>query len=45
MNLSMFSLGGVALLRAAAKNHQYVTVITEPNDYERFIVNFITYFY
>ncbi|HRE91124.1 MAG TPA: bifunctional phosphoribosylaminoimidazolecarboxamide formyltransferase/IMP cyclohydrolase, partial [Myxococcota bacterium] len=26
-------IGGVALLRAAAKNHAYVTVITDPEDY------------
>ncbi len=27
-------IGGVALLRAAAKNHKYVTVITDPDQYE-----------
>ncbi|XP_057668488.1 bifunctional purine biosynthesis protein ATIC [Diorhabda carinulata] len=26
-------IGGVTLLRAAAKNHQRVTVVTDPNDY------------
>ncbi len=28
-------IGGVALLRAAAKNHDAVTVVTDPADYER----------
>lgn len=27
-------IGGVTLLRAAAKNHSRVTVICDPNDYE-----------
>lgn len=26
-------IGGVSLLRAAAKNHQFVTVVVDPNDY------------
>src|SRR5438270_9634958 len=26
-------IGGVALIRAAAKNHEFVTVVTEPTDY------------
>lgn len=30
-------IGGVTLLRAAAKNHARVTVICDPNDYERVI--------
>ncbi|XP_072397998.1 bifunctional purine biosynthesis protein ATIC [Diabrotica undecimpunctata] len=30
-------IGGVTLLRAAAKNHQRVTVITDPNDYSKVI--------
>lgn len=30
-------LGGVTLLRAAAKNHERVTVICDPADYERVI--------
>ena len=30
-------IGGVTLLRAAAKNHSRVTVITDPNDYEKVI--------
>ena len=28
-------IGGVTLLRAAAKNHARVTVLCDPNDYER----------
>jgi phosphoribosylaminoimidazolecarboxamide formyltransferase / IMP cyclohydrolase len=28
-------IGGVALLRAAAKNYKYVTVVTDPKDYAR----------
>ena len=27
-------IGGVALIRAAAKNHEFVTVVTDPADYE-----------
>jgi phosphoribosylaminoimidazolecarboxamide formyltransferase/IMP cyclohydrolase len=27
-------IGGVALIRAAAKNHEFVTVVTEPADYD-----------
>lgn len=30
-------IGGVTLLRAAAKNHQRVTVITDPSDYGKVI--------
>lgn len=30
-------IGGVTLLRAAAKNHARVTVICDPNDYEKVI--------
>lgn len=30
-------IGGVTLLRAAAKNHNRVTVICDPNDYEKVI--------
>lgn len=29
-------IGGPALIRAAAKNHEYVTVLTDPQDYDRF---------
>ena len=35
-NIFTFS-GGVALLRAAAKNHSRVTVICDPADYSRFV--------
>ena len=27
-------IGGPAMLRASAKNHQYVTVVVDPVDYE-----------
>src|SRR6202790_64906 len=27
-------IGGVALIRAAAKNHEFVTVVTDPPDYD-----------
>ena len=27
-------IGGVALIRAAAKNHEFVTVVTDPSDYD-----------
>lgn len=30
-------IGGPAMIRSAAKNHTYVTVLTEPNDYDAFI--------
>ncbi|XP_050296212.1 bifunctional purine biosynthesis protein ATIC [Anthonomus grandis grandis] len=30
-------IGGVTLLRAAAKNHERVTIICDPNDYEKVI--------
>lgn len=30
-------IGGPALIRAAAKNHRYVTVVTDPQDYEKVI--------
>lgn len=32
-------IGGVALIRAAAKNYEYVTVITDPADYQKIIEN------
>ena len=31
--IEQIDIGGVALLRAAAKNHAHVTVIVDPNDY------------
>lgn len=30
-------IGGVTLLRAAAKNHQRVTVVCDPDDYKKII--------
>jgi phosphoribosylaminoimidazolecarboxamide formyltransferase/IMP cyclohydrolase len=33
-------VGGVALIRAAAKNHDAVTVITDPADYDRVLAEF-----
>jgi phosphoribosylaminoimidazolecarboxamide formyltransferase/IMP cyclohydrolase len=30
-------IGGPAMTRAAAKNHAYVTVLTDPSDYEAFV--------
>lgn len=35
--LKLIILGGVTLLRAAAKNHDRVTVICDPADYEKVI--------
>jgi phosphoribosylaminoimidazolecarboxamide formyltransferase/IMP cyclohydrolase len=32
--IEMIDIGGVALVRAAAKNHERVTVVTDPEDYE-----------
>lgn len=31
-------IGGVTLLRAAAKNHSRVTVVCDPNDYDKVIL-------
>jgi phosphoribosylaminoimidazolecarboxamide formyltransferase/IMP cyclohydrolase len=31
-------IGGVALIRAAAKNHEFVTVVTDPADYDAVLV-------
>jgi phosphoribosylaminoimidazolecarboxamide formyltransferase/IMP cyclohydrolase len=33
-------IGGVTLLRAAAKNHSRVTVLSDPNDYPTFLEEF-----
>ncbi|MBD3202975.1 bifunctional phosphoribosylaminoimidazolecarboxamide formyltransferase/IMP cyclohydrolase [Candidatus Woesearchaeota archaeon] len=33
--ISNIDIGGVAMIRAAAKNHKYVTVITTPKDYRK----------
>jgi phosphoribosylaminoimidazolecarboxamide formyltransferase/IMP cyclohydrolase len=32
-------IGGPAMLRAAAKNHAYVSVLTSPDDYENFLAD------
>ena len=29
----MIDIGGPAMIRAAAKNHEFVTVLTDPSDY------------
>lgn len=36
-DIEHIDIGGVALLRAAAKNHSYCTVISDPKDYPLFI--------
>lgn len=33
-SIDLIDIGGPTLLRAAAKNHEYVTVLVDPNDYE-----------
>src|SRR5207248_5909149 len=33
-SIEMIDIGGVALLRAAAKNHEAVAVVSEPADYD-----------
>ena len=33
-------IGGPTMLRSAAKNHQYVTVVVDPADYEKVIQRF-----
>tara|TARA_B100001029_G_C15057293_1_gene455408 strand:- start:322 stop:1878 length:1557 start_codon:yes stop_codon:yes gene_type:complete len=37
MAIENIDIGGPTMLRAAAKNHQRVTVITDPNDYEKIL--------
>ena len=37
--IEMIDIGGTALLRASAKNHNYVTTICNPNDYTSLINN------
>jgi len=32
-------IGGVSLIRAAAKNHKYVSILCSPNDYDDFILH------
>lgn len=33
-------IGGVTLLRAAAKNHERVSILSDPRDYEAFLASF-----
>ncbi|MFB4165451.1 bifunctional phosphoribosylaminoimidazolecarboxamide formyltransferase/IMP cyclohydrolase [Alteribacillus sp. JSM 102045] len=35
-------IGGPSMLRAAAKNHKYVTVVTDPEDYETVLQEWLT---
>lgn len=35
--LCLLNTGGVTLLRAAAKNHERVTVICDPSDYNKVV--------
>ncbi len=35
--IEQIDIGGPTLLRSAAKNHQYVTVLSSPDDYEEFM--------
>lgn len=35
--LEAIDIGGPAMLRAAAKNNKYVSVVTDPNDYEKIL--------
>lgn len=37
MAIENIDIGGPAMLRAAAKNHAYVTVLIDPNDYNRVV--------
>jgi len=38
--IESIDIGGVALIRAAAKNHEAVTVVTDPADYEQLLAEF-----
>lgn len=33
--IEQIDIGGPSMLRSAAKNHEYVTVVVDPNDYQR----------
>ena len=33
-------IGGPSMVRSAAKNHQYVTIVTDPGDYEELMAEF-----
>lgn len=35
--IEQIDIGGPSMLRSSAKNHAYVTVVTDPRDYEEFI--------
>ncbi len=35
--IEMIDIGGVSLIRAAAKNHKYVDLLTSPDQYENYI--------
>src|ERR1700688_4848979 len=35
-------IGGVALIRAAAKNHEFVTVVTDPADYDGLLAELVS---
>jgi len=35
--INPFTTGGVTLLRAAAKNHNRVTILSDPKDYPNFL--------
>lgn len=37
--LSYIDIGGPTMVRSAAKNHQYVTVVTDPSDYSKVLEN------
>lgn len=39
--IEQIDIGGVTLIRAAAKNHQRVTLICDPNDYEMVLMEMI----
>jgi len=42
--IEMIDIGGPALLRSAAKNYEYITTVSNPNDYKSLINNnFIAY--
>lgn len=36
-NIEMIDIGGPSMIRAAAKNHEYVTVLTSPRQYGEFL--------
>ncbi len=38
--IEMIDIGGPSMVRSAAKNHQFVTVLTDPSDYDSFAASF-----